>query len=72
VGWTLDPDRRLDEHNSGRGAKSTRGRVWAIIHVERLDSRPAAMRREWYLKRDRGLRRKLVQAWLAGADAAPA
>ena len=24
VGWTLDLDRRLAEHNSGAGAKSTR------------------------------------------------
>jgi putative endonuclease len=66
VGWTLDPDRRLDEHNRGTGAKSTRGRAWAIIHVERLDSRPAAMRREWFLKRDRKLRKELLNRWLAG------
>ncbi|MFP1646834.1 GIY-YIG nuclease family protein, partial [Pontitalea aquivivens] len=28
VGWTLDLDRRLAQHNSGTGAKSTRGRAW--------------------------------------------
>ena len=38
VGWTLDPDRRLAEHNSGAGAKSTRGRVWAIIHIETFEA----------------------------------
>lgn len=25
VGWTLDLDRRLAQHNSGTGARSTRG-----------------------------------------------
>ena len=64
VGWTLDVDRRLVEHNSGTapGAKSTRGRVWSVIYVERLQSRSAAMRREYQLKRDRPLRRRLARA----------
>jgi putative endonuclease len=62
VGWTLDLDRRLAEHNSGAGAKSTRGRVWSLLYAERLPSPVEAMRREWHLKRDRRLRRRLAQA----------
>lgn len=63
VGWTLDIDRRLAQHNAGglKGAKSTRGRIWAVIYAERLPTRSDAMRREWSLKRDRGLRRRLAQ-----------
>ena len=68
VGWTLDPDRRLKEHNGGTGAKSTRGRIWAIIHIETFENRRDAMRREWHLKRDRKLRRQLLQAWLSGTQ----
>lgn len=60
VGWTLDLDRRLTEHNSGTGAKSTRGRVWCLIYAEQLSSRNEAMSREWYLKRDRPMRRRLA------------
>ncbi len=62
VGWTLDLDRRLAEHNSGTGAKSTRGNAWCLLYAERLPSRIEAMRREWYLKRDRRLRRKLASS----------
>jgi len=62
VGWTLDLERRLAEHNSGTGAKSTRGRAWCLIYAERLPSPVEAMRREWHLKRDRRLRRRLAQA----------
>jgi len=62
VGWALDLDRRLAQHNSGTGAKSTRGRLWCLIYAERLPSRTEAMRREWHLKRDRPLRRRLAQA----------
>jgi putative endonuclease len=62
VGWTVDLDRRLSRHNAGTGAKSTRGRVWSLIYAERLPTRNEAMRREWHLKRDRALRRKLASS----------
>ena len=60
VGWTLDLERRLAQHNSGTGAKSTRGRVWCLIYAERLPSRNEAMSREWFVKRDRRMRRHLA------------
>jgi putative endonuclease len=60
VGWTTDPDRRLGEHNAGKGARSTRGRVWVLLHVEQFGSKREAMSREWHLKRDRRFRRELV------------
>ncbi len=62
VGWTVDLDRRLARHNAGTGAKSTRGRVWSLLYAERLGDRRAAMSREWHLKRDRALRRRLALA----------
>ena len=59
VGWTKDLERRLAQHNAGKGAKSTRGRVWVLLYAEPHDSAPAAMSREWFLKRDRGFRAQL-------------
>ena len=67
VGWTLDPARRLAEHNAGTGARSTRGRQWTLIHLEELASRREAMSREWHLKRNRAFRRQLAEGWLVGA-----
>lgn len=61
VGWTNDLTRRLAQHNSGKGARSTRGRRWVVLHVETFDTREQAMSREWHLKRDRAFRRALVQ-----------
>ncbi len=60
VGWTTDLARRLAMHNAGTGARSTRGRMWVLLHSERFDSKRAAMSREWHLKRDRSLRKKLA------------
>lgn len=61
VGWTVDLDRRLAQHNAGTGARSTRGRRWSLIYVERYATRREAMSREWHLKRDRALRKQLAE-----------
>ena len=55
VGWTLDLDRRLAEHNGQgkRGAKSTRARNWALVYGEKHRTRKGAMKREAVLKKDR-------------------
>jgi putative endonuclease len=62
VGWTNDMAGRLKRHNAGKGARSTRGRVWCVLYAERFASRQQAMSREYYLKRDRKFRKRLMQA----------
>ena len=59
VGWTKNLNERLRKHNLGKGAKSTKGRKWKIIYHEIFNSKEKAMRREYYLKKDIILRRKL-------------
>ena len=59
IGYTQNLKRRLLLHNSGKGAKSTRGRIWNIIYKEKFNSRRSAMLREYYLKRDRKFKKKL-------------
>jgi len=66
VGWTHDVARRLAQHNAGTGARFTRGRVWVLLHAERFRSKRAAMSREWHLKRDRKMRRKLAGTLKSG------
>ena len=61
VGWTNDLERRLSQHNAGTGARSTRGRVWFLLYAERLMTHIDAMKREWRLKRDRRLRKALLE-----------
>ena len=56
VGWTVDLEARLERHNQGRGAKTTRGRLWVLLYAERHPSKSAAMSREVHLKRDKAFR----------------
>jgi putative endonuclease len=60
VGWTTDIERRLARHNAGTGARTTRGRIWVLLHSEKFRTRPEAMSREWHLKRDRKFRKALA------------
>lgn len=60
VGWSNDVARRLKAHNAGKGARSTRGRQWVLLHCEKCASRRHAMSREWHLKRDRAFRKTLA------------
>ena len=51
AGYTTDPERRVDEHNAGEGARYTRGRTPVeLVHVEAFESRAAAMSRGDELK----------------------
>ncbi len=60
VGWTNDVERRLKQHNTGNGARTTRGRAWVLLHSESFATRNEAMSREWHLKRERAFRKKLA------------
>ena len=59
VGWTKDLKERLRKHNSGKGAKSTKGRKWKIIYHEIFNSKEKAMKREYTIKKDKKFRQAL-------------
>ena len=59
VGWTNNLKKRLLKHNSGKGAKSTRGKKWKIIYYEMFKSKKKAMQREYYVKKNIKLRKRI-------------
>lgn len=51
TGWTYDLVRRMEAHNSGRGAKYTRSRLPVqLVYYEKCKDKIAAMRREYAIK----------------------
>jgi len=51
TGWTNNLEKRIEMHNSGRGAKYTRGRgPVELIYCEAFATKEEAMRREWEIK----------------------
>ena len=59
VGYTVDLKKRISQHNSGKGAKFTRGRKWMLIYKETYKSKNKAISREYYIKNNRILRNKI-------------
>ena len=59
VGYTNNLPKRIKLHNSGKGAKFTRGRKWILIYKEKLSSKKEAISREYYIKNNRRLRNKI-------------
>ena len=52
TGWSTDPNRRLKQHNAGRGAKYTRTRrPVSLLYTEEQPDRSTAMKREIAIKR---------------------
>ena len=62
VGWTNNLKKRLQLHNSGKGAKFTRGRKWILIFKKKLLSKKKAMQFEYKLKKDRKARKVISKA----------
>ena len=59
VGYTNNLKKRIALHNSGKGAKFTRGRQWKVIYTEVFKSKNKAISREYYIKKNRTLRIKI-------------
>ena len=52
TGWAVDPEKRVQVHNKGRGAKYTKMRLPVkLIYVEEQPDRSTAMKRERAIKK---------------------
>jgi len=59
VGYTNNLNNRIKLHNTGKGAKFTRGRQWKLIYKEIYRSKNKAISREYYIKKNRTLRKNI-------------
>ncbi|OUW49456.1 MAG: hypothetical protein CBD56_00340 [Candidatus Pelagibacter sp. TMED196] len=56
VGYTTNINKRLNKHNSNKGAKSTRGRIWKVIFKRKFETKKLALKYEYFFKKNRILR----------------
>ena len=59
VGYTNNLKKRLNLHNSSKGAKFTRGRKWKLIYYKRYKNKINAMKNEYKLKNNYILRKEI-------------
>ena len=59
VGYTNDLKKRINLHNSSKGAKFTKGRFWKLAYSKRYESKNIALKEEYKLKINFKLRNKI-------------
>ena len=61
VGYTNNLSLRIFKHNSNTGAKSTKGYKWILIYKKKFYLKSKAMSFEYKLKKDRRMRKKILE-----------
>ena len=64
AGYTNNLKKRIILHNSGKGAKFTKGRKWVLIYKEKFKSKNKAISREYYIKKNRAFRNKIKNEYI--------
>ncbi len=64
VGYTNNLNKRLNLHNTSKGAKFTKGRKWKIIYKKEYSNKSICMKEEYKLKKNYKLRKKLKNLYL--------
>lgn len=63
TGWTNNLQKRIQDHNAGKGAKYTKSRLPVeLVYYETFDTKEEAMRREYAIKQlNRKEKEKLIK-----------
>ena len=64
VGYTQNLKKRIDLHNTGKGAKFTRGRLWVLAYKKSYRSKSQALKNEILLKKDYKKRSEIKKNFL--------
>ena len=62
VGYTNNLRKRVNLHNTGKGAKFTRGKKWKLVYYKKYDSKSIAMQKEFKLKKNYKLRKEIINS----------
>jgi putative endonuclease len=53
IGYTTNPEQRLEEHNAGQSRYTSRKTPWKIVLLETYNTKREALKREIWLKKQR-------------------
>ena len=59
VGYTKNIKTRLFLHNTGKGAKFTKGRFWKLVYYKKYKKKSVALKEEYKLKKNFKLREEI-------------
>ena len=59
IGYTNNLKARILKHNTGKGAKFTKGKFWKLIYKKKFLSKSEAMKYEYFLKNNQKMRSEI-------------
>ena len=68
VGYTSNLIRRLELHNTSKGAKFTKGRLWKLIYKKKYKNKSLAMKEEYLLKKNFKLRNQIKYSYIKNVE----
>ena len=68
VGYTSNINKRINAHNSCKGAKFTKGRKWKIIYKKKFNTKSEAMKAEIKLKKNLKFRNKIKNKYIKNVN----
>ena len=68
VGYTSNLKKRINDHNSSKGAKFTKGRKWKLIFKKKFNNKSEAMKAEIKFKKDYKFRKKIKAKFVENAN----
>ena len=64
VGYTNNINKRLNLHNTSKGAKFTKGNKWKLVYFNEYKQKNIAMKEEYKLKKNYKFRNKLKKEFI--------
>ena len=64
VGYTSNLEKRIKQHNIGKGAKFTRGRKWILAYKKCYKTKSLALKNEYLLKKNYKIRTDIKKKFL--------
>lgn len=64
VGYTKNIKKRLELHNTSKGAKFTKGRRWTLIFKKNYKNKSIAMKNEYKIKKDNFKRNQIKDKYI--------
>ena len=65
VGYTKNLKKRLVLHNTSKGAKFTKGKMWKLVYSKKYLTKSLAMKEEYSLKKDKKRRNNLKLKYIS-------
>ncbi len=68
VGYTSNIEKRINAHNSSKGAKFTKGRKWKLVFKKKFKTKSEAMKAEAKIKKDKKFRSKIKNKFIKNVN----